>query len=143
LNNKGSTPLNVDVDAIDDRLRLLAFFDEATGYEKIRSKGIRKFPFLSTRLYYSFNCYTTRDISRFLVYKDKNGKSQVQLENRGTFDCAYPLRLSYKIVDSYIGKLRAIFHAIGRDGEWGRRLGLGNPAEDKSVKHYLRLFAAE
>ena len=77
------------------------------------------------------------------MYKDKNGKSQVQLENRGTFDCAYPLRLSYKIVDSYIGKLRAIFHAIGRDREWGRRLGLGNPAEDKSVKDYLRLFAAE
>ena len=38
------------------------------------------------------------------------------------------MRLSYKTVDSYIGKLRSIFHAIGRDGEWDKRLGLGNPA---------------
>ena len=82
--------------------------------------------------------------------KGKNGKTQVHrnrcplLGKRGTFDCACPLRLSYKTVDSYhIGKLRAIFHAIGRNGEWDRRLGLGNPAADKSVKDYLRLVTAE
>ena len=46
-------------------------------------------------------------------------------------------------MDSYIGKLRAIFHSIGRDGEWDKRLGLGNPAVDKSVKDYLRLVTAE
>lgn len=51
------------------------------------------------------------------------------------------MRLSYKIVDSYNGKLRSIFHAIGRDGEWDKRLSLGNP--DKSVKDYLRLITAE
>ena len=39
-------------------------------------------------------------------------------------------------MDSYIGKLRSIFHAKGRDGEWDKRLGLGNPAADKSVKDY-------
>ena len=53
------------------------------------------------------------------------------------------MRLSYKTVGSYIGKLRSIFHAIGRDGEWDRRLSLGNPAADKSVKDYLRLITAE
>ena len=53
------------------------------------------------------------------------------------------MRLSYKTVDSYIGKLRSIFHAIGRDGEWDRRLSLGNPAADKSVKDYLRLITTE
>ena len=53
------------------------------------------------------------------------------------------MRLSYKTVDSYIGKLRSVFHAIGRDGEWDKRLGLGNPAADKSVKDYLRLITAE
>ena len=84
------------------------------------------------------------------MHKGKNGKAQVHrnrcplLGKRGTFDCACPLRLSYKTVDSYhIGKLRAIFHAIGRNGEWDRRLGLGNPAADKSVKDYLRLVTAE
>ena len=46
-------------------------------------------------------------------------------------------------MDSYIGKLRSIFHAIGRDGEWDKRLGLGNPAADKSVKDYIRVVTAE
>ena len=151
LNNKGSTPLNVDLDAIDDRPRPLAFFDEATGYSKQKDSPRRELENLLSSLPGSITASTVtpRDISRILVYKDKNGKTQVhrngcpQLENRGTFDCAYPLRLSYKTVDSYIGKLRAMSHAIGRDGEWGRRLGLGKPAADKSVKDYLRFVAAE
>ena len=92
---------------------------------------------------------TPRDICRFLVFKDRDGKTQVHrngcnhLGKQGTFECGCPLRLSSKTVDSYIFKLRAIFHAIGRDGEWDKRLGLGNPAADKSVKDYLRLVTAE
>ena len=54
-----------------------------------------------------------------------------------------PLRLSYNTVDSYIGKLRAIFHAVVRGGEWDLRLGLGNPAADSSVNDYLRLVTTE
>lgn len=53
------------------------------------------------------------------------------------------VRLSYKTVDSYIGKLRSIFHAHGREGEWDKRLGLGNPAADRSVKDYLRCVTRE
>ena len=48
-----------------------------------------------------------------------------------------------KTVDSYIGKLRSIFHAVGRDGEWDPRLCLGNPAGDKSLKEYLRVVSME
>ena len=55
----------------------------------------------------------------------------------------FPRLYAHKTVDSYIGKLQTIFHAIGRDGEWDGRLGLGNPAEDKSVKDYLRLVTVE
>ena len=40
-------------------------------------------------------------------------------------------------------KVRSIFHSIGRDGEWDKRLGLANPASDKLVKDYLRLVTAE
>ena len=92
---------------------------------------------------------TPRDICRFLVYKDKNWKAQIHhngcphLGKRGTHPCGCPLRLSYKTIDSYIGKLRAIFHANRRDGEWDKRLSLGNPAADKTVKNYLRLVTAE
>lgn len=62
---------------------------------------------------------------------------------RGRFPCDCPLRLSYKTVDSYDGKLRSIFHSAGKDGEWDKRLYLGNPAADKAVKDYLRLVTAE
>lgn len=51
--------------------------------------------------------------------------------------------LAYKTIDSYIGRLRSIFHTLGRDGVWDVRLGLGNPAADKSVKDNLRLVTAE
>ena len=46
-------------------------------------------------------------------------------------------------VDSSIGKLRSIFHTIGRDGELDKRLGEGNPAADKSVEDYLRVVTAK
>ena len=62
---------------------------------------------------------------------------------QGRHPCGCPQRLCYKTVDSYIGKLRSIFHAEERDGEWDKRLGLGNPAADKSVKNYLGVVSAE
>ena len=61
---------------------------------------------------------------RLLVFKDQGGKTQVHrngcafLGQRGTHSCGCLVRLSYKTVDSYFGKLRSIFHAIGRDGKW-------------------------
>lgn len=64
--------------------------------------------------------------------------------DRGSrFECGYQMRLSYKTVDSYIGKLRSIFHSLGRNGEWDRRLSLVNPTSDKLVKDFLRLVTAE
>ena len=90
-----------------------------------------------------------RDICRFLVFKDRNGRTQGHkngcnfLDQRGVYQCGCPTRLSYKTVDSYIGKLRAICHALDRTGEWERRLDLGNPATDKSLKDYLRVVTME
>ena len=90
-----------------------------------------------------------RDICRFLVYKDQDGRTQVHkngcclLEQRGLHQCDCPVRLSYKTVDSYIGKLQAIFHALGRTGEWDGRLDMGNLATDKTVKDYLRVVTME
>ena len=99
--------------------------------------------------YVTLETVTPYDLCRFLVFKDRNGKTQVHQQGchyigqKGQHHCGCPLRLSYKTVDSYIGKLRAIFHAMGQDGEWDKRLGLGNPAAGKSVKDYLRLVTAE
>ena len=90
-----------------------------------------------------------RDICGFLIFKDKDGRTQIHdngcqfLGQRGKHACACALRLSYYTEDSYFVKLGPIFHAIGKDGKWDKRLGLGNPAADKSVKDYLRVVTAE
>ena len=136
---------------MDDRLRQLALFDQAAYYSKQKALLQRELENFLSSLPGSItvSTVTPHDICRFLVHRDKKGKTQVHRngfphpQKRATFDYACPLRLSYKTVDSYIGKLRAILHAIGYDREWDRCLGLGNPAADKSVKDYLRLVTAE
>lgn len=148
-NNSG--PVEVKLDEIDARLQQLLDFDKATSYSKQKTslqKELEKF-LSALPGHVTLATVTPRDLCRFLTYKDKNGKTQVHrnscnfLGQKGVHPCGCPMRLSYKTVDSYIGKLRAIFHANGRDGEWDRRLGLGNPAADKLLKDYLRLVTAE
>ena len=58
-------------------------------------------------------------------------------------DVQYVCHIRLQTLDSNIGRLRAIFHSLWRNGEWDKRLGLGNPAVDKSVKDLLRLVTAE
>ena len=57
--------------------------------------------------------------------------------------CGCSVRFSYATVDSYIGKLRAIFKDAGREGDWNTALSLGNPAASAEVKAYLKAFASE
>ena len=44
---------------------------------------------------------------------------------------------------SDLGKLRSIFSAIGRLGDWCRTLLIGNPSSDLPVKQHLKEFTAE
>jgi hypothetical protein len=61
---------------------------------------------------------TPRDMTRFLVFEDQNGRTQVHknacsfLGQRGICAFSCPVRLSFKTVDSYIGKLRAPFFLL-------------------------------
>ena len=119
----GSADINLD--EIDTCLKQLWNFDQATSYSKQRDslqkelenflKGLPGKPSLAI--------VSPHNLCRCLVFKDRGGKIQVHrnscafLGQRGTHSCGCPVRLSYKIVDSYIGKLCSIFHAIGRDGE--------------------------
>ena len=140
-----------DLNEIDSRLQQLNAYDQATSYCKQKDSLQKELETFLSALpgYVTIATVTPRDLCRFLIYKDKNGKTQVHrngcvfIGQRGKHQCGCPLRLSYKTVDSYIGKLRSIFHSVGRDGEWDKRLGLGNPAADKSIKDYLRLVTAE
>lgn len=143
--------MDINLSEIDNRLQQLTNFDHATSYSKQKDSLQKEFEQFLTALPGRVNLATVtpRDVCRFLIFKDRHGKTQVHrnscqfLGQRGRHPCGCPVRLSYKTVDSYIGKLRSIFNANGRDGEWDKRLGLGNPAADKSVKNYLRFITAE
>ena len=126
-------------------------FDRATSYAKQKDSLQKEFESFLDSLpgHVTLATVIPRDVCRFLIFKDKDGKTQIHrngcdhIGKKGRFSCGCVIRLSYKTIDSYIGKLRAILHSIGRDGEWDKRLGLGNPASDKSVKDFLRLVTAE
>ena len=62
---------------------------------------------------------------------------------QGKQTCNCPTRLSARTVDSLIGKLRSIFTALGRTGDWDDRFGFGNPASHFSVKQYLKSIQLE
>ena len=89
------------------------------------------------------------DINRFLAWKDRHGKTIVHSDGysdshvQRTANCKCPKRLAFKTVDSYIGKLRAIFKETGRGGKWNSMLGLGNPAASPEVQKYLKASTEE
>ena len=124
--------------------------DRATSYAKQKDSLRKEFETFLACLpgHITLATVTPRDICRFLVFKDKNGKTHIHrngckyIGQVGRYTCGCPIRLSYKTVDSYNGKLRAIIHSIGRNGEWDKRLALENPASG-SVNDFLRLVTAE
>ncbi|KAJ7382392.1 hypothetical protein OS493_035233 [Desmophyllum pertusum] len=113
--------IDVDLENIDQRLQQLMNFDRATSYAKQKDSLKKEFETFLGSLpgYVTLATATPRNICRFLVFKDKNGKTQVYhngckyIGQKGIYVCGCPVHLSYKTVDSYIGKLRAILHSIG------------------------------
>ena len=143
-----SRSLTINLEQIDRCLNQSQNFDKATSYSKQKDALQKELEtFLAGRV--TLATATPRDLFRFLIFKDAHGKMQVHhhgrsfLGQRRIQSCGCPVRLSYKTVDSCIGKLHSIFHASGRDGEWDKRFGWGNPAADKSLKDYLCLVMAE
>ena len=135
---------DINLESIDRRLRQQMDLDRATGYAKQKDSLRKEFETFHASLpgHTTLATVTSRDICWFLVFKYKNGKTQIHrngckyVGQVGRYTCGCPIRLSYKAVDSYNGKLRAILHSIGRDGEWDKRLALGNPASDKTMKDF-------
>ena len=99
---------DIDLESIDQRLRQLLYFDRATNYAKQKDSLRKEFEAFLASLpgHITLATVTPRDICRFLVFKDKNGKTQIHRNGQaGRYTCGCPIRLSYKTVDSYIGKL--------------------------------------
>lgn len=76
-------PFDVDVNAIDDRLRQLPLFHQATSYSKEKELVWRELENVHSSLPDSItvSTVTPRDIFRFLVHEDKNTKTKVQMSS--------------------------------------------------------------
>lgn len=141
----------IDVGAIDSRINELDKTRLTKSYEKQKSalegelrSFLQSLPFPKT-----LQSTHPKDIIRFLVWKDKRGRTQVHsaqcsfLGKAGKQTCGCPLRLAAGTVDSLVGKIRAIFSAKGRKGEWDNFTLRGNPAFHESVKCYVKSVQRE
>ena len=57
---------------------------------------------------------TAQDIVKFLISKDKSGRTVVHLLSCSKRECGFPKRLAAGSVDSTLGRLGAIFNNLGR-----------------------------
>lgn len=146
-----SSTVEIDLQAIDARLQQLRHRVQSSSYSKQKSSLRREFDsFLySLPIAKTIHSATPSDVSRFLVWKDRSGKTILHIAGcpTGTLQsatkCVCPRRLAFKTIDSYIGKLRSIFKELGRCGEWNSILGFGNPANSITVQQYLKASTEE
>ena len=141
----------MDLASIDNRLAFIRDQRKSLPYERQKTALQKELEtFLgSLPSPKSLQSATPYDVTRFLVWKDKNGKTKVHVPQCSLFGsrskklCKCPTRLAAGTVDSTIGKLRAIFDRAGRNGPWNDLLANGNPASHKSVNDYLRFISRE
>ena len=76
------------------------------------------------------------DIVKFLTSMDAAGKQKLHIRSWSSKTCSCPKRLAAGAVDSYIGKLTAIFNRLGRTG-------FSNPLARLCVKEYLVFVRSE
>ena len=143
--------VSLDLPSLDHRLEALQAVHDHKPYQVQKSKLRKELEsFLS-----SLPCPKTllsaspRDVTRFLVWKDKKGKTKIHVSTCSLFGakkaevCSCPSTLAAGTVANLIGKLRSLFVESGRGGEWNDLLGIGNPASHHSVKQYLILIREE
>ncbi|KAK3734287.1 hypothetical protein QZH41_015130, partial [Actinostola sp. cb2023] len=141
----------LDLHSIDARLAELRLAASAAPYEKQKSALQQELETFLAALPLPKNLPSSSPdhICKFLVWKDRLGKTQVHatgcphLGRKGITLCGCPTRLAYGTVDSYIGKLRAIFRNTGQDEPWDGRLQSGNPASAQVVRDYLEAVTSE
>ena len=146
-----SSKISVDLKAIDYRLEHLKNASLQSSYSKQKCSLRTEFEtFLASLLNSKTILSASRtDITRFLVWKDRYGKTVEHShwcpdsKLQSTAKCKCPKRLAHKTIDSYIGKLRAIFKEAGRCGDWNLLLGLGNSAASLEVQKYLKASTEE
>ena len=137
--------------SIDSRLAALQSIRNGKPYQKQKTKLQEELERFLYSLPTSKSVDTTspQDITRFLVWKDRKGKTKIHLPACKLFGtkqvgrCTCPTTLSAGTVDNLIGKLRSLFVDLGRGREWNELLGIGNPASHPSIKQYLTSIREE
>ena len=143
--------ISENLQAIDDRLAHLKNASLQSSYSKQKCSLRAEFEALLASLPNSKSIVSASptDITRFLVWKDQHGKTVVHSHGcpdsklQSAAKCKSPKRLAFKTIDSYIGKLRAIFKETGRFGKWNSLLSLGNPAASFEVQKCLKASTEE
>lgn len=141
----------VDVGQLDFRLREVDRKARAGSYAKKKEALVEELEsfLLSIGSKESVRVVSDTNVRRFLVFKDKKGKTLVHstdcpfLGKNGAHPCACPKRLAAGTVESLIGQLRDIFRRHGRGEVWDEARMTGNPACATSVKEYLKVVKQE
>ena len=84
----------------------------------------------------SMSSASAEDIVKFLISKDKAGRTLVHAKTCDRKVCKCPRHLAAGSVDSLIGKLRAIYNKLGRFGHV-------NPVSHSLIKEYLKFTREE
>lgn len=144
--------MDINLGAINTRLHALQTVKVAKPYQRQKSKLQQELEaFLaSLTIPKSLLSASPHDLIRFLIWKDQQGKTAVHTpqcpsfgSNRRRALCACPTRLAAGTVESYIGKLRAIFISAGLREQSCDSLTLGNPAAHPALKQYLTSMREE
>ncbi|KAK3107786.1 hypothetical protein FSP39_022109 [Pinctada imbricata] len=89
------------------------------------------------------------DVKRFLVWKDKCGKTSVHekeckfLGKMGTQKCDCPIRMASSSVVNLVQHLIDIFHRNGFGRSYDEQAKIGNPAASNTVKQYIKCIKEE
>ena len=146
-----SEKVRLDLTAIDDRLEALRKAKSNKPYQKQKSSlqhELERFLHSLTSSK-SLILATPQDLTRFLIWKDKGGKTKIHLPQckhfgvPGKARCRCPTRPAAGTVGNLIGKLRSIFIEAGRGDAWNDIFGVGNPAAHHSLRQYLALVREE
>lgn len=96
---------------------------------------------------------TPTDVTMFLSVKDVSGRTVVHVSScpqlgKGAkrasgVSCGCPRRMAASSLDTYRGRLQAIFRDAGFGERWNPQLGSGNPCASPLLDEYLRLAARE
>ncbi|KAK3754302.1 hypothetical protein QZH41_006639 [Actinostola sp. cb2023] len=130
----GDTLRNVWVDALVDNMAVVHTWQRQGGRSIALNRAMKELFFTTVKL--NISLHITH------ISSEKN-PADGPSRRLSLIDCKLHPTVWHEVQQQFGGKLRAIFHAHGRDGEWDKRFGLGNPAADKSVKDYLRMITSE